>query len=175
MISWASGAPSAGGAGSGAEFRSVAEEDEEEALLCKLGGAGTAEDVVVTFGLLCRSDGDVAAVGRARSGERAASPREESKKGKAKAILLRRRAGALPPFPFIDAVACATTPFLAEPDVRGVANDFSAAADAESTALAGASAAREGPTAAVEDEGCFLSGESRIFVWTFPLCFFPAT
>ena len=86
MISWASGAPSAGGAGSGARFRSVADarddDDDEEALCCKVGGAGTAEDVVVTFGLLCREprrgeiaseDGD-GAVGRARSsGETAAA------------------------------------------------------------------------------------------------------
>ena len=78
-------APSAGGAGSGARFRSVADardDDDEEALCCKVGGAGTAEDVVVTFGLLCREprrgeiaseDGD-GAVGRARSsGETAAA------------------------------------------------------------------------------------------------------
>lgn len=77
MISWARGAPSAGGAGSGARlFRSV-EGEEAPRCCCKLGGAGTADDVVVTFGLLCRGelaseDGDVA-VGRARRGERAAA------------------------------------------------------------------------------------------------------
>ena len=92
MISWARGAPSAGGAGSGARFRSVAADAEGEDL-CKLGGAGTADDVVVTFGLLWRGRGELAsedgdvAVGRARSGETAAS--RECKKGEA--IPLRRR------------------------------------------------------------------------------------
>jgi len=82
MISCASGAPSTGGAGSGARCISVDDDEGELCLCCKLGGAGTAEEVVVTFGLRCRlgelaSEGDVA-VGRARSGERWS---RESRKG----------------------------------------------------------------------------------------------
>ena len=102
MISWARGAPSAGGAGSGARFRSADAEGEEALCCCKLGGAGTAEEVVVTFGLLCRGRGELAsedgdvAVGRAArsSVETAASRREEesSREGEEEeAILLRGR------------------------------------------------------------------------------------
>ena len=168
MISWARGAPSVGGGGSGARCSRVAEEEDDEnedrlccccCCCCKLGGAGTAEEVVVTFGLLLLVPwrGELA------------SERDEVVAGSARRIsggddgMAVRRLAPLPPFaaPFTDAVAEVCTPARAEPCPAGDAYDLSAAADAENKVRrAAGAAARSAPTA---KERWPVSGERRIF------------